>query len=205
MTLLLQFSGVACEETAGLSFTLAAGEALVLQVASEAEKAAATDMALGEKVPDAGSIAFRGRPMGEAEPGQIGWVPAHGGLISNLKTWENVTLPLWYHGKRLPADVEASIARWLAALGLDSEAWVDFMARPPAQLKPLERKLAGLLRALVQAPPLLVVDAALFDGVDQATGRSWAAALEVFVREAEGRAVLAVAHGATPLPWRIIE
>lgn len=205
MKALLQFSGVACEETAGLSFTLAAGQALVLQAATEAGKEAAADMALGEKAAAAGSIAFRGRPLGEAEPGQIGWVPAHGGLISNLKTWENVTLPLWYHGRRLPAGAEASIARWLDVLGMDGAARADFMARPPAQLKPSERKLAGLLRGLVQAPPLLVVDAALFDGVDQATGRSWAAALEQFAREAEGRAVLAVAHGATPLPWRIIE
>lgn len=205
MTALLQFSGVACEETIGLSFTLAAGEALVLQVASEAEKVDAADMALGEKIADAGSITFRGRPMGEAEPGQIGWVPAHGGLISNLKTWENVTLPLWYHEKRLPDDIEASIARWLAALGLDSKTWADFMARPPAQLKAVERKLAGLLRGLLQAPLLLVVDAAVFGGVDLATSRFWVAALEEFMHEAEGRAVLAVAHEATPLPWRIIE
>ncbi|MGE5027188.1 MAG: ATP-binding cassette domain-containing protein [Betaproteobacteria bacterium] len=204
MAFVLQFSSVTCEEAAGLSFTLAAGEVRVLQVATEAGKTAAADMALGERMADAGSVTFRGRPMDQAEPGQIGWVPAHGGLISNLKIWENVTLPLWYHGERLPVAVEASIARWLDALGLDREAWPDFMASPPARLKSSERKLAGLLRGLVQAPLLLVVDADLFDGVDQAASRSWAAALEAFVREGGGRAVLAVAHGAAPLPWEII-
>ena len=204
MTPLLQFSGVACEEIAGLSFTLAAGEIRLLQVASETGRAAVIDLALGEKAPDAGAIAFQGRPLAAAEPGQIGWVPANGGLVSNLKTWENVTLPLWYHGQRLPAGTEAAIARWLAALGLDSQAWADFMACPPARLSPSERKLAGLLRGLVQAPSLLLVDAALFDGVDQATGRCWAAALETFAAGAEGRGVLVVADGAASLPWKTI-
>ncbi len=202
MAPLLQFSGVAGEEVAGLSFALAGGETRVLQLASEAEKIAAIDLALGEETPAAGSILFLGRPLEQSEPGQIGWVPAHGGLISNLKTWENVTLPLWFHGKRLPPDTDAILARWLTALGLDGGAWTDFMARPPAQLKPLERKLAGLLRGLVLAPALLVVDGALFDGVDQAMARSWTAALEEFARAGEMRAVLAVSHGPASLPWK---
>ncbi|MDD5328666.1 MAG: hypothetical protein PHX38_01570 [Sulfuricella sp.] len=199
---LLQFSGVTGEGIAGLSFALAAGETRVLRLASEAEKIEAIDLALGEQAPAAGSVMLHGRPLEQSEPGRIGWIPAHGGLISNLKTWENVTLPLWFHGKRLPSGTDAALARWLTALGLDNQAWADFMARPPAQLKPLERKLAGLLRGLVQAPSLLVVDAGLFDGVDETTVRSWTAALEEFARSGEARAVLAVSHGAAPLPWK---
>jgi ABC-type transporter Mla maintaining outer membrane lipid asymmetry ATPase subunit MlaF len=35
--------------------------------------------------------------------GRIGFVPAHGGLISSLNGWENVTLPVAYHSpQRLP-------------------------------------------------------------------------------------------------------
>lgn len=205
MAALLEFSNVACEGIEGLSFTLAAGEARVLQAGSEAGKAVLIDLALGERDYDAGGIHFQGHPLERAEPGQIGWVPADGGLISNLKTWENVTLPLWYHGKGLPPEVDAFIARWLAALGMEKQAWADFMARPAAQLKPQERKLAGLLRGLLQAPALLVVDAALFEGLDQASRQAWAAALETHLHEAGGRALLAVAHGAASLPWITME
>lgn len=202
---LLQFSQVACLEIAGLSFTLASGEGRVLEMPDEAVKSAAIDLALGEKAPTEGSILFGGRPLERSQPGRIGWVAAGGGLISNLKTWENVTLPLWYHGHAHRAEVDASIARWLSALGKDSAAWEDFMARPPALLKPLERKLAGLLRGLVQAPLLLVVDADLFAGLDRATLDAWTAALDTFVQEDPTRAVLAVSDGAVALPWRKIE
>ena len=94
--------------------------------------------------------------MDALPPGSIGWVPENGGLISNLKTWENVTLPLWYHGKRRVAETEEKTARWLAALGVEEQAMAAFMASPPGRLSTLERKRAGLLRGLLLAPRALV-------------------------------------------------
>lgn len=205
MVPLLQFSQVACVEIASLSFSLASGEARVLELPDEAAKLAAIDLALGERNPEAGDIRFAGRPLEEAESGRIGWVGPGGGLISNLKTWENVTLPLWYHGHAPKAGVNASIARWLTALGKEKESWEDFMARPPALLNPLERKLAGLLRGMVQAPLLLVIDADLFAGVDRATLQAWTAGLEAFMQEDSARGMLVVSHGAASLPWKKIE
>lgn len=204
MKALLQFSSVAYEKITGLSFTLAEGETCVLRTAGKEEKAAVMELALGEKAPADGLILFRGKLLEAAVPGAIGWIPANGGLINNLKTWENITLPLWYHGKRMPVATEIEVERWLLALEPDTHEWVDFMASSSARLRTRERKLAGLLRGLVLAPQLLVVDAALFDNVDQAGCRSWMAALEMFVREADGRALLAVSDGTTPLPWKII-
>ncbi len=205
MMVSLQFSAVTCEKIASLSFALAAGEIAVLEMASKESKTTLMELVVGEKVPAEGSILFCGKPLQAAAPGTIGWVPASGGLIGNLKIWENVTLPLWYHGKRMPVATEETVQRWLAVLGLDTREWTDFMASPPTRLESTERKLAGLLRGLVQAPPLLVIDAALFDDLDQASGRLWMAALETFVREVEGHTVLVVSNGTTLLPWRIIE
>jgi len=205
MTVLLQFTGVTCKQITCLSFALAAGEIAVLKTASTGVKTVAMELALGEQVPTEGSVLLLGKPLEAATPGAIGWVAANGGLIGNLKTWENITLPLWYHGKRVPVATEEAVKRWLTTLEPDMHEWSDFMASPSAGLNFRERKLAGLLRGLVQAPQLLVVDAALFDDVEQVSCSSWVTALEIFVREAEDRAVLVVSDGATLLPWRIIE
>lgn len=201
MAITLQFSGVNCDRITGLSFTLGAGAVKVLRTASRDEKTVAIELALGERAPDAGTVALYGVALDEAPPGSIGWVPENGGLVSNLKIWENVTLPLWYHGKRRIADTESRLAHWLAALGLEGEAAERFMASPAGYLDKIGLKRAGLLRGLLLAPRVLVVDAALFDGVPQETKAAWAAALDALTRGAEGSSVLVVASNDAALPW----
>lgn len=202
---LLQLSNVACEGIANLSFALDKGEIAVVRAASKEDKSTLLELMLGEKIPEEGSIFLRGKLLVDAVPGCIGWVPANGGLISNLKTWENITLPLWYHGKYMPRQAEETVQRWLGALKLDEGEWSDFMACQPALLETRERKLAGLLRGVVQSPVLLVVDAALFDGIAQETVQHWMKALEIFAQEVEERAVLVISDQAVLLPWREIE
>jgi ABC-type transporter Mla maintaining outer membrane lipid asymmetry ATPase subunit MlaF len=205
MTALLQFNNVASDKVGALSFGVAAGETRLLQLASQEARLALIDMAVGELPPASGKILLQGRPLDEIKPGSIGWIPAAGGLISNLKTWENVTLPLWYHGRRQTAATEENVARCLAELGLEQQEWEKFMSSPTARLKLWERKLAGLLRGLILAPQIMVVDAGLFDDVEAARSAAWIAALEKFAGAAEERAVLAVADTATLLPWKTIE
>jgi len=202
---LLQFKNVAVDMASTVSFSVEAGETLVLKVSSEEAKAEVIDMALGELIPAHGEILVHGQSLEASRPGNIGWIPAGGGLISNLKTWENITLPLWYHGRRQSLATEETVARWLLELELDKQEWEKFMASPTAHLKQGERKLAGLLRGLIQAPEVLVIDAGLFDEVETDRSYIWIKVLEKFVREADGRAVLVVASAATLLPWKIIE
>lgn len=205
MAIALQFSGVNSDRIAGLSFALESGGIKLLQVASKEEKAAVIELAVGERIPEAGTVALNGTALEALPRGSIvGWVPENGGLISNLKTWENVTLPLWYHGRRRIAEAEDKIAHWLAALGLEGEATERFMASPAGRLTTVERKRAGLLRGLLLAPQVLVVDAALFDGLVQDMRANWAAALDEFVRGTEGSSVLVVAVGDVVLPWETI-
>ena len=203
MAAVLQFSGVNCGKIDALTLALQAGEIGVLRLAGKEEKSVAIELAVGERNPEAGAITLDGAPLDASPPGSIGWVPESGGLISNLKAWENVTLPLWYHGKRRVAEAEEQANRWLAALGVESEARSAFMASPAARLSTLERKRAGLLRGLVLAPRLLVVDAALFNGVPQDLKSSWAAALEMLAKE--GCSILAVAQESdAALQWKTI-
>jgi len=204
MAIALQFSGVNCDRITGLSFTLEEGEIKVLRVTSKEEKTAVIELAVGERIPEAGIVTLHGALLDASPRGSIGWVPEHGGLISNLKVWENVTLPLWYHGKRRFAASEDKIAHWLAAMGLEGDTLERFMASPAGRLTAIERKRAGLLRGLLLAPQVLVVDAALFDGLAQDMRASWTTVLNAFVRETKGCSVLVVADGDAALPWGII-
>jgi ABC-type multidrug transport system ATPase subunit len=205
MPALLQFNKVEIDKAGTLSFSMEAGETRVLIAHSQEAKAALMDVALGELLPASGEVLLHGQPLDESSPGSIGWVPAGGGLISNLKAWENITLPLWYHQGRQLHATEEVVARWLAELGLGQQEWGKFMASPVARLKLWERKLAGLLRGLVLSPAVLVVDGGLFDGVDETTAQTWIDVLEKFARATDGRAVLAVVNSATLLSWKKIE
>lgn len=203
MAAILQFSGVNCGKISNLSFTLETGKTGQLSLAGREEKSTAIDLAVGARAPDSGFITLNGAPLEAASAGSIGWVPESGGLISNLKVWENVTLPLWYHGKRRVAEAEAQTSRWLSLLGMNEGEMGAFMASPAALLTPLGRKRAGLLRGLLLAPQVLVLDTALFNGVNRDAGVAWLAALDALTQT--GCAVLAAAlEGEMAENWQIL-
>lgn len=143
------------------------------------------------------------QPLSESQPGRVGWVAENGGLISNLKIWENVTLPLWYHSRHEVTETEQRVMHWLGVLEFEPDACAEFMAALPYSIEPWQRKLAGLLRAFVQMPQVLVVDADLFDDVKARLQLSWITALEAYA--AQGNSVLVMADKATTLPWTMIE
>jgi len=213
------------------TFTLHSGQARLLQLSDKAEKESVIDLAIGETSCAGGDIEIiqgdrRGakllvpdlqeerRIKNEPVPviwsslqtsriGRVGWVAGNGGLISNLKVWENVSLPLWYHSKRDVVETEQNVEYWLNLLGIKPDAYAEFMAAPPFSLDPWQRKLAGLLRALVQMPRVLIVDAVVFEDVNARLAQSWISALEAYATQ--GRAVLVLADKATVLPWQKIE
>jgi hypothetical protein len=228
---LFRSTGARCGTSARVhTFILGAGDTRLLQLSSKDEKNAMIDCAIGDMACAAGSIeVVQGerrhkikpligkfgerrhnsgpmpliwQPVSVSQPGRVAWVPAHGGLISNLRIWENVTLPLWYHTGRDAVETEQRVRHWLGKLGLEQDEFARFMAAQPYGVEPWQRKLAGLLRALVQMSPVLVADAALFEEVSARLAGCWMAALESCA--AEGRAVLAIADKATMLSWEKI-
>jgi ABC-type multidrug transport system ATPase subunit len=160
---------------------------------------------MGEQLPDKGEILLKGLPLSACEAGQAGIIQANGGMISNLKVWENITLPKWYHNPRQKRETEESLVKWLKILLPDESDWERFMASPVGKLRNSERKLAGILRMLVTEPDLLVIDAALFDDVDDIKARRWQETLEQYTAENRERALLALCHQSSRLPWSRIE
>jgi ABC-type ATPase involved in cell division len=232
MAALFRFIDVHCEGSERAhSFTLHSGETRQLQLSSKAEKDAMINLAIGASVCKVGNIEIvqsdrrrnntadigpKGerrlnnepvpiiwQPLSVSRADRVGWVAANGGLISNLKIWENVTLPLWYHARREVIETEQSVMHWLGVLGLEQDAFAEFMAAPPYSTELWQRKLAGLLRALVQIPRVLVVDAFVFEDIKARLASSWISALEDYA--AQGHAVLVIADKATALPWEKIE
>jgi ABC-type transporter Mla maintaining outer membrane lipid asymmetry ATPase subunit MlaF len=213
------------------SFTLHSGELKILQLSAKTGKDAMIDRVLGASFEGAGRVEMvRGerrqhksagkdsqrerRYKNETLPvvwqslqtgraGRVAWVAGNGGLISNLKVWENVTLPLWQFFRHDVTEAEQRVVRWLGVLGLAQDAFAEFMAAPPSSLELWQCKLAGLLRALVQQPQVLVVDAQVFDDVELHLTGCWQAALAIYA--AQGSAILVITDKETMLPWAKIE
>lgn len=229
---LYRFSDVCYEGSdRNFSFALNSGEIRLLQLLDKSEKETIIDLAIGETSCARGDIEIvqgdrrgnksppsvlqqerriSGEPMSvtwcslqTSRVGRVGWVAANGGLISNLKIWENISLPLWYHTKRDAEETERSVEYWLTMLSIDPAVCADFMAASPYSVEPWQRKLAGLLRALVQMPRVLVVDAGVFEDVKTRITQVWIAALESYANQ--DRAVLVLADKAMVLPWQKIE
>jgi ABC-type transporter Mla maintaining outer membrane lipid asymmetry ATPase subunit MlaF len=87
--------------------------------------------------------------------GKIAFVPAHGGLISSLNAWENISLPVAYHAPaRLPGLLE-QVHELLEQLGGVDQ---NLLAKLPEDMTLYEKRLAGYVRALTQTPQLLLVE-----------------------------------------------
>lgn len=102
---------------------------------------------------DAGAL---GDPERAALLGRIGFVPADGGLISSLNGWENITLPVAYHApQRLPALFD-EVQELLEDLGGVDD---NLLAKLPEEMTLYEKRLAAYVRALLEKPALLLVEA----------------------------------------------
>jgi phospholipid/cholesterol/gamma-HCH transport system ATP-binding protein len=83
----------------------------------------------------------------------MGMLFQDGGLIGSLTVEENVALPLSEHTRLSPADIRAIVLHKLSLVNL-----ADFAGYYPSELSGGMRKRAGLARALVTDPPILLCD-----------------------------------------------
>jgi ABC-type transporter Mla maintaining outer membrane lipid asymmetry ATPase subunit MlaF len=87
--------------------------------------------------------------------GRISFVPAHGGLISSLNGWENITLPVAYHAPgRLPR-LHDEVSDLLDDLGGVDD---NLLARLPEEMTLYEKRLCAYTRSVLEKPRLMVVE-----------------------------------------------
>ena len=142
-------AGVWVTEQGTYRFTAQCKEELVSALQQFAVPKGARMVLLGadvEALPEAERAALRAR---------VGFVPAQGGLLSNLNAWENISLPVGYHDParlpRVPAEVRALLDE---LGGTDAE----MLAKLPEHMTLYEKRLAAYIRALLERPELLVVE-----------------------------------------------
>jgi ABC-type transporter Mla maintaining outer membrane lipid asymmetry ATPase subunit MlaF len=86
---------------------------------------------------------------------QVAFLPAGGGLLSNLNAWENIALPTAYHAPGRLRDVAPRVYALLEPFAADARA---LLARMPEELTPYERMLAGYARMMLGEPRLVLAE-----------------------------------------------
>ncbi len=141
-----------------VSFTVEAGETLVLLGRSGSGKSTALRMTNGMLLPSAGRVLVEGRPTTEWDPVRlkrgIGYVIQEVGLFPHYTVEQNValvpTLEQWP-----PERISQRVSQLLDTVGLPP---ADFLARYPRQLSGGQKQRVGVARALAADPMLLLFD-----------------------------------------------
>jgi phospholipid/cholesterol/gamma-HCH transport system ATP-binding protein len=97
---------------------------------------------------------------------RIGVMSHDGGLISNLRAWENVLLPVWYHRGADTVQLEQPVTALLNELGLDARAMRELMKQLPERLSATERATVAAARALLMEPEIMIYHAP-FTGIER--------------------------------------
>lgn len=157
---------------------LSAGETAKVIVESRAVAEELFGILAGQLLPASGRIELFGQdPAALSEPARldllarVGFVPEDGGLISNLKAWENLILPATYHRGESPAALESRVSALAKRLGVPAASLATLLGKLPDQLTLAERRQVALLRAALMKPSLLVCDF-LHAGLDRAAGEA---------------------------------
>jgi ABC-type transporter Mla maintaining outer membrane lipid asymmetry ATPase subunit MlaF len=94
-------------------------------------------------------------------------VANNGGLISNLRVWENVTLPVQYHGVQVRGKLEDNVVNLFENAGVrDEKTLSTLLSKLPDQLSLFEKRLVGFVRSMLMAPEMIVYDA-LHEGLSR--------------------------------------
>ncbi len=89
-------------------------------------------------------------------------VPHNGGLISNLRIWENIILPVQYHGIEVAGELEDNVGQLLSECGVEGPgAASELLLKLPDQLSLYEKRLVGFVRAMLMSPELIIYDSTI--------------------------------------------
>jgi phospholipid/cholesterol/gamma-HCH transport system ATP-binding protein len=144
----------------GLSFGLPEGGISVILGPSGTGKSVCIKHMVGLMYPDAGDVLVEGRSVPRmpdnalyAMRGRVGVLFQDGALFGSMNLFDNVAFPLRQHTDHEPERIADIVYRRLTDVGLAESA-----GRFPGQLSGGMRKRAGLARALVLDPEVVLFD-----------------------------------------------
>ena len=106
------------------------------------------------------------------EPGGLGILEAKPVLINNLRAWENLILPRWYHHAGTLTEYEQHLAELLQAMELDIDKVLLMMCKLPAQLDLAQRRVVALLRVAMQRASIWIIEEDWLDWWSDGRGRN---------------------------------
>ena len=182
---------VADELPEEVSFTVPGGCLAAAVTARQEENALQVRLMLGMVKPVSGSITVLGEDpctaSGKALNAlrrRVAVVYSGGGLISNLKVWENLVLPLEYYALYPPGEIEERGVRALRRVG-----YAAGLMELPGHLSLHGRRQVGLARAMLVDPQLIIYDEIL-TGLSGDERNSIMETVAAFHREMPGRTSL---------------
>ncbi len=143
-----------------VDFTLEAGELLLIRLERGQLRIPLADAAVGLIEPIEGQISFQGEDWKSMTPdqaaarrGRCGRVFTGRGWCSNMSLNDNITLAQRHHTHRPETAIEAEAANLAHYFGLPGlPLW------PPGQTRPGDLGRAGLIRAFLGKPDLVVLE-----------------------------------------------
>jgi len=143
-----------------LSFEVSAGEAFCILGKSGSGKSVTLKLMIGLLEADRGSIVIDGEELQALDRAgllevrkKIGFMFQDGALFDSISLSENLAFPLRRHTSRSEKEIREVVREKLSEVGLEKE-----LNKMPADLSGGMRKRAGLARALVLDPPILLAD-----------------------------------------------
>jgi len=143
-----------------VSFAIATGEALCIMGRSGTGKSVTLRLMVGLLKPDTGSIRIHDRDVvslnedGLSQTRRlIGFLFQSGALFSPFSLNDNLALPLQRFTRKSKQEIDALIQEQLDEVGLGNDRY-----KMPAELSGGMRKRAGLARALILQPSILLAD-----------------------------------------------
>jgi len=160
----VHFGFVTTELLGGISWELNQGQSAAILGASGAGKSTLLLVAAGLIAPRSGAVLHGAHPLERLSPSErvrrglrIGFVFQDGGLFTNMDTFSNVSLPLYYHQDALGLSEQAIQERTREVLDLAQIEERHFQALP-AHLSFGDRKRLGIARALAIRPNYFFFD-----------------------------------------------
>jgi phospholipid/cholesterol/gamma-HCH transport system ATP-binding protein len=177
---MIRFENISVENFTSVSFDILEGTVCKIITGSDFHKRTLLQTLFGRNKPVQGTVLLFGKDIYSISEQEllnlfikVGMVWKDGGLISNLKVWENITLPAWYHMGKHPEEMEDKVISMFSDLGKSGTELNTYMKKLPGPFPVHEKRLIGLVRAMLTEPDLMIYDS-LFDGLSPAMAKQLA-------------------------------
>ena len=180
----------------GISFTVTEGRTQVILGPSGSGKSTILRLLIGLVHPDRGSIFIDGDDITQVEEERlrqirqrVGMVFQQGALFDSMTVGENVGFSLLEHGSSNEEEIDATVRRYLALVGLDEE----LIDRMPDELSGGMQRRVAMARALAALDPKILLYDEPTTGLDPQSAER-ITDLIVHLRDELGKTSIMVTH-----------